>query len=168
MATPPTRPRTPPGRWIGLLLSRRFWVIIGVVIVAALAVYALVAIPVGPTSFAFSFGSSSCGCQHTASSNHTFPDDAHVTLRFTSRYIPNPTGNASEYVLIVRNPAGQEIVYANMVGGTYGAIGTANTTAMFTTSAGGTFEFTLLGAYPTVLPPITAWVNGTYRAPILS
>jgi hypothetical protein len=142
--------------------------VVGAVVVAALAVYALVAVPVGPTAFGFSFSTSSCLCQHTSSTNHTFPDDASVSLQFTSHYMTNETGNASEYVLIILNPAGAEIVYANMVGGSLGPESTANVTASFTTAAGGTFEFTILAAYPPVLPPIVAWVNGTYHAPILS
>ncbi|MGA7862354.1 MAG: hypothetical protein WCB19_10970 [Thermoplasmata archaeon] len=163
MATSPMPPR-PPHRWIGLLLTRRFWIVVGVVVVAALAVYGLVAIPIGPTAFSFMFSTSACGCQHTSSTNHTFPDRAYVSLTFTSRYL----GNVSEYVLIITNPSGVEIVYANMVGGSQGRINYANTTETFTTTAGGTFEFTLLGASPAILPGITAWVNGTYNAPTLS
>lgn len=160
------KPPTPPHKWIGLLLSRRFWVVVGVIVVAALAVYALAAVPVGPTSFSFTF-TSSAG-PHTASTNHTFPDDASVSVRFTSHYLPNPSGNASEYILIITNPSGKEIVYTDMVNGFYGPVSTANATATFTTSAGGTFEFTILAAYPSQLPALTAWVNGTYRAPVLS
>lgn len=162
----PTPPKTPPHRWMGLLLSRRFWVVVGAVVVVALAIYALAAIPVGPTSFSFSFASSAG--PHTASTNHTFPDHASVTLRFTSHYLPNPSGNASEYVLIITNPSGHEILYADMVNGFYGSVSTANATAAFPTGGGGTFEFTILAAYPTQLPALTAWVNGTYDAPILS
>ncbi len=161
---PPLNPPKPPSRWIGLLLTRRFWVVVGVVVVAALAVYSLVAIPVGPTPFSFTFATSACECQHSASTNHTFPDKAYVSLTFTSHYL----GNVSEYVLIITDPAGVEIVYANMESGSFGHINYANTTETFTTTSGGTYEFTLLGAYPTILPPVTAWVNGTYHAPILS
>jgi len=167
MATSPMPPR-PPHRWIGLLLTRRFWIVVGVVVVAALAVYALVAVPVGPTAFSFTLSTSACNCQHTASTNHSFPDDAYVSLRFTSHFPGNASGTASEFVLIITNPAGVEIVYANMVSGSYGPISTANATATFTTTAGGNFEFTVLGAYPPTLPGITAWINGTYHAPILS
>jgi hypothetical protein len=168
MTAPSPKLPTPPHRWMGLLLSRKFWIVVGAVVVAALAVYALVAVPVGPTPFSFSFANSTCRCQHSYSTNYSFPDHAYVSLRFTSHYVLNVSNNASEYVLIITNPAGQQIVYTEMNGGTLDMIGTANTTATFTTSAGGAFEFTLLGAYPPILPPITAWVNGTYHAPILS
>jgi hypothetical protein len=160
----PTKPRPPPYRIIGWMLTRRFWIVIGAVVVAALAVYSLVAIPVGPTSFHFTLSTSSCECQHTASTNYTFPGRAFVQLYFTSQYI----GNVTEYILIVTNPSGQQIVYANMVGGSFGAVNYANVSETFTTSAGGVFEFTLLGAFPAILPPVSAWVNGTYHAPILS
>jgi hypothetical protein len=168
MGTPAPKPPTPPHRWMGLLLSRKFWIVVGAVVVAALAVYALVAVPVGPTAFSFSFANSACRCQHTFSTNHSFPDDAYVSLQFTSHYVLNVTTNASEYVLIITNPSGHQIVYANMIGGSLGNVGIASTTVTFTTSSGGAFEFTLLGAYPSILPPVTAWVNGTYHAPILS
>ena len=163
MTTAPA-PKMPPHRMLGLLLSRRFWIVVGAVVVAALAVYGLVAVPIGPTGFSFTFATSACGCQHSASTNHTFPDRAYVKLSFTSHYI----GNVSEYILVIDNPSGTPIVYANMVGGSFGRINYANVTETFTTSAGGTFEFTLLGAYPAILPAITAWVNGTYNAPTLS
>ncbi|MFZ0831379.1 MAG: hypothetical protein WCB18_01315 [Thermoplasmata archaeon] len=163
MAAAPT-PKAPPHRMLGLLLSRRFWIVVGAVVVAALAVYGLVAVPIGPTAFSFTFSTSSCECQHSSSTNHTFPDRAYVKLSFTSHYI----GNVSEYILIIHNPAGNEIVYADMVGGSFGTINYANVTETFTTNAGGTFEFTLLGAYPAILPGITAWFNGTYNAPTLS
>lgn len=132
--------------------------------VASLAIYGLVAVPIGPAAFSFRFSTSSCECQKTASTNHTFPDRAYVSLRFTSHYL----GSAAEYILIITNPSGTVIVYANMVGGSVGPINYANTTETFTTSAGGTFEFTLMGAYPAILPGVTAWVNGTYTAPTLS
>lgn len=163
MATTPA-PRTPPHRWIGLLLTRRFWFVVGALVVAGLAVYALLAVPVGPTSFGFSFSSNPCGCAHTVSTGFTFPDRAYVALAFTSHY----SGNVSEYILIVKNPAGVEVVYADMQGGSFGSINYANVTETFTTSSGGTFEFTLQGASPSSLPELTAWVNGTYHAPILS
>jgi hypothetical protein len=163
-AAPPPKAPTPPHRWVGLLLSRRFWTVVGVVVVAGLVLYALVAVPVGPTKFGFAFSSGSCACQHNVSVYHTFPDKAYVQLTFTSRYI----GNVSEYILVITNPSGHEIVYANMVGGSFGTINYANTTEDFSTNAGGSFEFTLLGAYPAILPPVDAWVNGTYHAPILS
>lgn len=168
MGSPSPKPPIPPHRWIGLLLSRRFWIVVGAIVVAALALYALVAVPVGPTAFGFSMANSACRCLHTYSVNHSFPDDAYVSLRFTSHYLTNSTLQGSEYVLIIRNPSGVEIVYTEMTGGSLGAYGTANTSATFNTNSGGAFEFTLLGAYPTDLPPITAWVNGTYHAPILS
>ena len=163
MASDP-RPRRPPHRWLGLLLSRRFWTVIGVLVVAALAIYGLVAIPVGPTPFSFSFATSACGCQHSVSTTHTFPDRAYVSLDFTSHYL----GNVSEYILTVTTPSGAEIIYADMVSGSFGRINYANVTETFTTTSGGTYVFTLVGAYPPLLPGITAWVNGTYHAPTLS
>lgn len=162
MSTPPT-PR-PPHRWIGLLLSTRFWVAVGVAVVAVLAVYALVAVPVGPTAFSFSFGSGACDCQRAVFTNHTFPDRATVDVKFTSHY----SGSVAEYILIITNPSGKVIVYANMIGGSVGLTNYANTTATFGSSGGGVFEFELLGASPLILPEVTAWVNGTYHAPILS
>jgi DUF917 family protein len=133
-------------------------------VVAGLAIYALVAVPVGPTPFSFTFSTSGCDCQHTASVNYTVPDKAYVSLTFTSHYI----GNVSEYVLIITDPSGTVIVYANMEEGSFGRINYANVTEVFNTNAGGPFEFTLLGASPSTLPEISAWVNGTYHAPILS
>jgi hypothetical protein len=164
----PLNPPKPPSRWMGLLLSRRLWIVVGVLVVAALAIYAAVAVPVGPTSFSFSWSSSACGCQHTASTNHSFPDHAYVSLTFTSHYLVNASGNASEYVLVVTDPSGTVIVYADMEGGNLGTVGTATVASTFTTTASGSFEFTILGAAPPILPGITAWVNGTYHAPILS
>lgn len=163
MATPPPK-RHPPHRWIGLLLSTKFWVAIGIAVVAVLAVYALVAVPVGPTPFSFGLSSGACGCQRAVFANHSFPDDASVKVDFTSHY----TGGVAEYILVVTDPSGRVIVYANMVGGSVGTINYANTTAAFGTSGGGVFEFELLGASPLELPAVTAWVNGTYHAPILS
>ena len=163
MSTPPAKPH-PPHRWMGLLLSTRFWVVIGIAVVAVLAIYALVAVPVGPTPFSFSLSSGACGCQRAVFANHTFPDDASVKVVFTSHY----TGDVAEYILVVTNPSGKTIVYANMVGGSVGMINYANTTATFGTSGGGVFLFELLGASPLELPPVTAWVNGTYHAPTLS
>jgi hypothetical protein len=157
------KPRTPPHRWMGLLLTRRFWFVVGAVVVVGLVIYALLAVPVGPTSFSFSISTSGCGCEHTASVNHTFPDRAYVALTFSSQYI----GNVSEYVLTITDPSGAVIVYANMESGSFGRVNYANTTETFTTTAGGSFEFTLLGASPATLPALTAWVNGTYHAPSL-
>jgi hypothetical protein len=163
MAVAP-KPRTPPNRWIGLVLSTRFWLVVGIIVVAALALYGLVAVPVGPRAFGFSFASAACECERTASTNHSLPDKAYVSLAFTSHYI----GNVAEYILVITDPSGTVIVYANMVGGSVGTINYANTTATFTTTAGGAFEFTLLAASPAVLPAVTSWVNGTYVAPTLS
>jgi hypothetical protein len=165
---PPLNPPKPPSRWIKLLLSRRFWIVVGVVVVAALAIYAAVAIPVGPTSFHFSWSSSACECQQAASTNHSFPDHADVSLIFTSHYLVNASGNATEYALVITNPSGVVIVYAPTEGGQLGQVGTASVPATFTTTSGGNYEFTILGNYPLILPGITAWVNGTYHAPILS
>ena len=163
MTAAPQPPR-PPHRMLGLLLSRRFWFVVGAVVVAALAVYALVAIPIGPRPFTFSLSTSACDCEHSASTQFSFPDRAYVDLHFSSRYV----GALSEYILVVTDPSGTQIVYANMNGGTYGTINWANTTETFTTSHGGTFGFELIAAYPTELPAISAWFNGTYNSPALS
>ena len=160
-AAAPRKPRFEP---ISLLLSRKFWIAIGAVVVASLAVYALVAVPVGPTSFSFEFAASACGCQHTTSTNHSFPNHAFVSLTFTSHYL----GSVAEYVLLVYDPTGTEIVYAVMEWGAFGAVNYENVSESFTTTAGGNFEFMLLGTEPGILPGLTAWVNGTYNAPTLS
>ena len=163
MTTAPV-PKHPPGRWIGLILSRKFWVAVGAVVVALLAVYALVAIPVGPTPFHFKFSVSNCKCQHTVSVNHTLPGHAYIVMQFTSHYIGGP----AEYILIVTDPTGVELVYAVMEGGSLGVVNYANVTETFNTNTGGAFNFTLLGTEPVLLPGVTAWVNGTYNAPALS
>jgi len=151
------------------VLSRRFWVVVGAVTVAGLAVYGLVAVPVGPTTFGFSLSSSSCGCEHAAVTHFRFPANAFVSLNLSSQYF----GAAAEYVLLVNNSAGVEIVYASMETGyssdnfTGNGINYANVSETFLTRAGGSFTFTLLGVDPALLPPVNAWINGTYHAPIL-
>ncbi|MCI4351763.1 MAG: hypothetical protein L3K14_00010 [Thermoplasmata archaeon] len=151
-------------RLTGLLLSRKFWVAVAAVVVAALAVYGLVAVPVGPTPFSFKFSTNSCDCTHTGSTNYSLPGNAYISLSFSSHYLGVPV----EFILLVYNPAGVEIVYGVMqMGSVGGAINYANLTETFTTTGGGVFEFTLEGVDPTTLPGINAWVNGTYTAPIL-
>ena len=152
-------------RMIGLLFSRKFWIAVAAVVVAALAVYSLVAVPVGPTAFSYKFSTNSCACTLTGSTNLTFPANAYVTLTFSSHYFGAP----AEYILLINNPAGVEIVYGVMESGSIGgAINYANVSETFTTTGGGSFEFTLVGIDPLQLPGISAWVNGTYTAPILS
>ncbi|MCI4347793.1 MAG: hypothetical protein L3J97_04145 [Thermoplasmata archaeon] len=158
-------PSTLSFRLTGLLLSRKFWIAVAAVVVAALVVYSLVAVPVGPTAFSFKFSSNACTCTHTASTNHTFPARAYVTMSFHSHFLGPPV----EYILLVYDPAGVEIIYGVMSSGSVGgAINYANLTEVFTTTSGGAFEFTVEGVEPVLLPGINAWVNGTYTAPILS
>lgn len=161
-ATP--KPPTPPHRWIGLLLSRKFWIAVAAVVVVVLVAYSLVEVPVGPFSFSFSWSASACGCQHTVSTNHTFPDRAFVSMSFTSHYLGSP----AEYILLVANPNGKLIVYAVMEWGSLGTVNYANVSETFTTTVGGSYEFTIQGTEPLILPGVSAWVNGTYTAPTLS
>lgn len=169
MASPPAR-RRPPTRWQLLFVSRRFWLVVGSTIVAALAIYGLVAVPVGPQSFSFGISSGNCNCERGAFTNHSFPDAAFVSMTFSSHYY----GAAAEYILLVTDPSGGLIIYAPMQTGyssdnfTGNGINYANVSESFSTGAGGAFEFEILGTDPTLLPLIIAWVNGTYHAPILS
>ena len=164
MSADSPKPPTPPHRWIGLLLSWKFWTAAAAVVVAILVVYGLVEVPVGPFHFSFSWSASACDCQHTVSTNHTFPGHAFVTMYFTSHYLGGP----AEYILLVDNPNGVLLVYADMEWGSLGTVNYANVTETFTATVGGSYEFTLQGVEPLLLPGVSAWVNGTYTAPTLS
>ncbi len=160
MMPTPLAPRPKrPLRW-RILLSVWFWVVVAVVVAGVLASVLLATVPAGPKPFSVHLENSGCGCG-TVETNHSLPGRATVRMTLALRYTYS---GPAEFNLVVVAPSGTIVVYAPAQ---YGNLGNASVSARFTTTGGGAYAFQVVGAYPLILPPLVAWVNGTYDAPVL-